>query len=89
MTRKARGESTAPDFERSLQELEALIAKLERGDLPLADSLALFEQGVALTRRCHGQLADARQRVEILLKDGSTDEFDPDSRHDDDQQRGA
>jgi exodeoxyribonuclease VII small subunit len=84
MTRKARGEATAPDFEKSLQELEALIAKLEGGDLPLAESLALFEQGVALTRRCHGQLSDARQRVEVLLKDGATAEFDPDSQRDDD-----
>ena len=84
MTRKARTDSTAPDFESSLKELEALIAKLERGDLPLAESLALFEQGVALTRRCHGQLADARQKVEILLKDGGTADFDPDSQRDDD-----
>jgi exodeoxyribonuclease VII small subunit len=76
MTRKARGENAAPDFESSLQELEALVARLERGDLPLAESLSLFEQGVALTRRCHTQLADARQRVEILLKDGATAEFE-------------
>jgi len=84
MTRKARGESTTPDFESSLQELEALIAKLEGGALPLAESLALFEQGVALTRRCHASLSDARQRVEILLKDGGTAEFDPESQHGDD-----
>ena len=84
MTRKARSESTAPDFENSLQELEGLIARLERGELPLAESLALFEQGVALTRRCHGQLAEARQRVEILLKDGGTADFDPESRQADD-----
>lgn len=71
----------APDFEHSLAELEALIARLERGDLPLADSLALFEQGVALTRRCHTHLADARQRVEILLKDGART-FDPDAAGD-------
>jgi exodeoxyribonuclease VII small subunit len=83
MTRKARGDSKAPDFENSLQELEALIAKLERGDLPLAESLALFEQGVALTRHCHGQLAEARQRVERLLKDGATAAFDPDAEGND------
>ncbi len=71
----------APDFEKSLAELESLIARLERGDLPLADSLALFEQGIALTRRCHTHLADARQRVEILLKDGARP-FDPDALDD-------
>jgi len=79
MTRKASGAGAAPDFEKSLQELEQLIARLEGGELPLAESLALFEQGVALTRRCHTQLADARQRVELLLKDGGTAPFDPDS----------
>ncbi|MET0280901.1 MAG: exodeoxyribonuclease VII small subunit [Steroidobacteraceae bacterium] len=77
MTRKPRSEAAAPDFETSLQELEALIAKLERGDLPLAESLARFEQGVALTRGCHASLAEAQQRVELLLKDGSTQPFDP------------
>jgi exodeoxyribonuclease VII small subunit len=81
MNRKARGDTAAPDFEKSLQDLEKLIAQLERGDLPLAESLSLFEQGVALTRACHGALAQAQQRVEILLKDGSgeTRPFDADA----------
>ena len=79
MNRKNRSEDDAPGFEQSLQQLEALIAKLEGGELPLAESLELFEQGVALTRRCHTQLADARTRVELLLKDGGTTPFDPDS----------
>jgi exodeoxyribonuclease VII small subunit len=82
MTRKPRGEPAAPDFETSLQELEALIHQLERGDLPLADSLSLFEQGVALTRRCHASLSEAQQRVEILLKDGGTAPFDADASDD-------
>jgi exodeoxyribonuclease VII small subunit len=70
MTRKPRSEAAAPDFEKSLQELESMVTRLERGDLPLAESLALFEQGVALTRQCHSALAEARQRVEILLQEG-------------------
>ena len=69
MTRKARSEASPPDFEKKLQELEALISRLERGDLPLTESLTLFEQGVALTRECHAALSQARQRVEVLLKD--------------------
>ena len=77
------GDAATPDFEKSLQELEALIARLERGELPLAESLQLFEQGVALTRRCHTALAEARQRVDLLLKDGSTTSFDADSQVDD------
>jgi exodeoxyribonuclease VII small subunit len=81
MTRKSRGDtatSDAPDFEQSLAELETLIARLERGDLPLAESLTLFEQGVALTRHCHTRLAEAKQRVEILLTDGARP-FDPEA----------
>jgi exodeoxyribonuclease VII small subunit len=73
----------SPDFEKSLAELEALIARLERGDLPLAESLTLFEQGVSLTRQCHDHLADARTRVQILLKDGARS-FDPDATGGDD-----
>ena len=83
MNAKASSEGT-PDFEKSLQELEALIARLERGELPLAESLALFEQGVALTRRCHTALAEARQRVEVLSKDGGTRPFDAASQDGDD-----
>jgi exodeoxyribonuclease VII small subunit len=83
MNRSTGNTDKAPDFEQSLQELEALIAKLERGELPLAESLALFEQGVALTRRCHTSLAEARQRVEILLQSGGTAPFAPESQGDD------
>lgn len=70
MTRTKRGDA-APDFEKSLQELEQLVERLERGDLPLAESLALFEQGVALTRSCHGALAEAQQKVSVLLQQGA------------------
>lgn len=71
MSRKSRSEGTAePDFEQSLSQLEELVSRLERGDLPLAEALTVFEQGVALTRQCHEQLATAQQRVEILLKEG-------------------
>jgi exodeoxyribonuclease VII small subunit len=70
MTRTKSGDAATPDFEKSLQELEALVARLERGDLPLAQSLELFEQGVALTRACHGALAQAQQKVSVLLQQG-------------------
>jgi exodeoxyribonuclease VII small subunit len=56
-----------PDFEQSLAELEALVAKLEQGDVPLEDALKTFERGVALTRQCQTALRTAQQKVEILL----------------------
>ncbi len=56
------------DFEQALAELEGLVARLERGDLPLDEALKTFERGVELTRLCQGSLKAAQQRVEILLK---------------------
>jgi exodeoxyribonuclease VII small subunit len=56
------------DFERSLAELEAIVDKLEDGDLSLDDSLRHFERGVQLTRSCQSALKQAEQKVEMLLK---------------------
>jgi exodeoxyribonuclease VII small subunit len=58
----------SPDFERSLAELEGLVERLERGDLPLEEALKTFERGVELTRHCQTSLQAAQQKVEILLK---------------------
>jgi exodeoxyribonuclease VII small subunit len=59
-----------PDFEQALTELESLVQRLERGDLPLDEALKHFERGVALTRHCQTCLKAAQQKVEILLKHG-------------------
>jgi len=56
-----------PDFEHSLAELEALVQKLEQGDVPLEEALKTFERGVALTRQCQTALRTAQQKVEVLL----------------------
>lgn len=56
------------DFERAMAELEQLVEKLEKGDLPLEESLAAFERGVALTRTCQASLRQAEQKVEMLLQ---------------------
>ncbi len=58
----------ALDFERALAELESLVERLERGDLPLEEALKTFERGVELTRFCQTALKAAQQKVEILLK---------------------
>ncbi len=60
-----------PDFESSLTELEQLVNRMEQGDMPLADALQAFEQGIALTRDCQGILDQAEQKVRMLVeKDG-------------------
>ncbi len=69
--------SRAPDFEKALAELEALVERLERGDLPLDEALKSFERGVALTRHCQASLQAAQQRVEILLKRAGETTIEP------------
>lgn len=63
----------ALDFEAALGELEALIERMESGELTLDASLGAFERGIHLTRACQRALADAEQRVRMLLEceDGS------------------
>ena len=58
-------------FEDALQRLEQIVDQLEAGDLPLEDSLKVFEEGVALARRCAKYLEEAEKRIELLTKDES------------------
>ncbi|MCU0227270.1 MAG: exodeoxyribonuclease VII small subunit [Bryobacterales bacterium] len=57
---------SALSFEKGLEQLERIVRELERGELALEDSIALFEQGVQLTDVCRKQLEDAEMRVEML-----------------------
>ena len=56
-------------FEDALEKLEKIVSKLEEGDIPLEESLKLFEEGIRLSRFCNQKLDEAEKRVEILLKD--------------------
>ena len=56
-------------FEEALKELESIVERLEKGDLPLEDALTLFEEGVKLSRFCHKKLDEAQKKVEILLRE--------------------
>ncbi len=56
-------------FEASLKELEKIVRRLEDGDLPLEESLKLFESGVKLSRECQERLNQAERRIEVLLAD--------------------
>jgi exodeoxyribonuclease VII small subunit len=70
-----------PTFEQSLKKLEIIVEQLEKGDLPLEDSLKLFEQGVDLSAVCKKELDEAESKVQTLIKqrDGSfkTEPFPP------------
>ena len=56
-----------PDLEKSLNELEKIVAELEEGDIPLEQALKQFEKGVKLSRDCQSALQAAEQRVKILM----------------------
>ena len=61
------------NLEKSLADLEALVAELEGGELSLEDAMKKFEQGIKLTRTCQNILKDAEQKVEILLANNGED----------------
>ena len=58
-------------FEECLQRLEKIVDKLEKGEVPLEQALALFEEGMKLSNDCRSELEAAEGRVEILLKQGN------------------
>jgi exodeoxyribonuclease VII small subunit len=65
-----------PDFEQSLRRLEAIVGRLEAGDLPLEETLRLFEEGQTLVRGCGRLLERAEQRVKELVEGtGETRDF--------------
>jgi exodeoxyribonuclease VII small subunit len=53
-------------FEKALEELEALVARMEEGKLPLEESLAAYQRGSELVKFCESKLTDAQARVAIL-----------------------
>jgi exodeoxyribonuclease VII small subunit len=57
-------------FEKALEELEELVARMEEGKLPLEESLAAYQRGAQLIKFCESRLADAQARIAVL--DGDT-----------------
>ena len=64
----SRQKQQAPDFEAALAELEAIVQRLEQGELPLEESLRQFERGVVLTRSCQKALQQAEEKIRVLSK---------------------
>ena len=63
-----RSKQATPDFEAALAELEAIVQRLEQGELSLEESLRQFERGILLTRGCQKSLQQAEQRIRVLSK---------------------
>ena len=58
------------DFERRLSDLEAVVERLEQGDLPLEESVRLFEEGMKLSQSCKQELDAAEGRIQVLIEQG-------------------
>ena len=71
-------------FEDAVKRLQAIVEKLERGDLPLEQAMDSFAEGMQLVQSCHQKLEEAEKKVQILMKDQqgawSTAPFEPITR---------
>ncbi|OQW32984.1 MAG: exodeoxyribonuclease VII small subunit [Nitrospira sp. SG-bin1] len=56
-------------FEQAMARLEAIVGELEKGDLPLDESLKIFEEGIRLSKNCLKVLEEAERKVEVLVQD--------------------
>ena len=64
-------------FEDALKRLEKIVEKLEAGDVPLEESLSLYEEGISLFKHCSSKLEEAKKKVEILTREGSGGKLKP------------
>ena len=72
-------QAAALTFEKALEELEALVARMEEGKLPLEESLTAYQRGAELIKYCESKLTDAQARIAVLDGDALKD-FKPESK---------
>ena len=70
MDQSTKQDQTLKDFESAAAELDAIVRKLEEGDLPLEKSMELYERGLHLSRFCHARIEEAEKRIELLSERG-------------------
>ncbi|MCU1348136.1 MAG: Exodeoxyribonuclease small subunit [Acidobacteria bacterium] len=71
------------EFEKSFQQLEKIVQRLEAEELPLDEALRLFEEGIGLSRFCNQKLEEVEKKIELILADAKgearTEPFEPDA----------
>lgn len=76
------------EFEQSFQQLESIVRRLEGEELPLDESLQLFEEGIRLSRFCHQRLEEVEKKIELILADAKgnprVEPFEPEDEDEDD-----
>ncbi len=79
------------EFEKSFQQLETIVKRLEGEELPLDESLQLFEEGIRLSRFCHQRLEEVEKKIELILADAKgqpvTEPFEEEEELADDAER--
>jgi exodeoxyribonuclease VII small subunit len=77
------------DFEKSFQQLETIVRRLEGEELPLDEALRLFEEGIGLSRFCNQKLEEVEKKIELILADAKgqpvTEPFERPDDSDDDE----
>jgi exodeoxyribonuclease VII small subunit len=77
------------DFEKAFQQLEKIVQRLEGEELPLDESLQLFEEGIKLSRFCHQRLEEVEKKIELILADAKgqpvTEPFEDEEIHEDEE----
>ena len=76
-----KSQETEPSFEAALEKLEGLVARMEAGDIPLAELVKRYEEGSKLLAVCAERLRDAERKIELLRQERgavSLEDFDPD-----------
>ena len=64
-----------PNFEASLKELEEIVEQLEKGDLKLDETLAKYEMGIKIYKKCYQILESAEKKINVLLKNTAGDTY--------------
>ena len=78
------------EFEKAFQNLEKIVQRLEGEEMPLDESLQLFEEGIRLSRFCHQRLEEVERKIELILADAKgqpvTEPFEEDEElHEDEE----
>ena len=78
------------EFEKAFQNLEKIVQRLEGEELPLDESLQLFEEGIRLSRFCHQRLEEVEKKIELILADAKGQpQTEPFATGEDDEEAGA
>ena len=81
------------EFEKAFQQLEKIVQRLEGEELPLDESLQLFEEGIRLSRFCHQRLEEVEKKIETILADAKgqpvTEPFEAEDMLEDDDEAAA